>query len=265
MGFLISKLLPLALYPLGLALLLLMGGLLAHRRRWGPWLSVAGLALLWLASMPLTSRQLAWRLEERAARMTPALLPRADAVVVLGGGLLPALPPRRRVEVTAAGDRLLTGVELMRQGLAPWLLVSGGRVTFTSKDPAPTQARSAASLAASLGVPSDKILLSEQGRNTADEARALDRLARSRGWRSVLLVTSASHLPRSVATFRRLTKLRIIPVGCDYQLPARDAFGSPTPSSALIDLLPHADALALTSLAMKESLGQWAYRQRGWN
>ena len=86
MGFLLSKLLPLAVYPLGMALMLQIAGLVGHRRRWGPWLAGAGLALLWLGSMPLTSRQLAWRLEERAARMTPAVLPRADAVVVLGGG-----------------------------------------------------------------------------------------------------------------------------------------------------------------------------------
>ena len=85
--------------------------------------------------------------------------------------------------------------------------------------PASSQARSAADLAGSLGVPADRILLSEQGRNTAEEARALDRMARAREWRSVLLVTSATHLPRSVATFRRLTGLTIIPVACDFQLP----------------------------------------------
>jgi uncharacterized SAM-binding protein YcdF (DUF218 family) len=248
-----------------LALLLQLAGLLAHRRRWGPWLSVVGITMLWLGSMPLTSRQLAWRLEERAARMTPAVLPRADVVLVLGGGLVPALPPRRRGEVNGAGDRLLTGVDLMRQDLAPWLLVSGGRVTFTDDDPAPTEARSAAELARSLGVPPERILLSEQARNTAEEALALDSMARVRGWRSVLLVTSATHLPRSVATFRRLTGLTIIPVACDYQLASREAIGNLTPSSALIDLLPNAEALALTSMAMKESLGPWAYRMRGWN
>ena len=118
------------------------------------------------------------------------------------------------MEVGEAGDRLLTGVDLMRQGRAPWLLVSGGRVSFAADDPASSEARSAAALARTLGVPQGQILLSEQARTTAEEASALNEMARRRGWRSVLLVTSATHLPRSVATFRHLTDLTIVPVAC---------------------------------------------------
>jgi len=99
MGFLLSKLLPLLVYPLGAGLLLMGLGLLGRRRRWGPGLSGAGLALIWLASMPWLSRQLVRSLEEQAVRLTPASLPNADAVLVLGGGLLPPLAPRRGVEV----------------------------------------------------------------------------------------------------------------------------------------------------------------------
>jgi uncharacterized SAM-binding protein YcdF (DUF218 family) len=126
MGFLLSKLLPLGLYPLGLALLLQIAGLLNRQRRLGPVLSSVGIVLLWLAATPLLSRQLVWGLEERAARLTPSPIPRADAVLVLGGGLRPALPPRQGVEVNEAGDRLLRAVALMREGKAPWLLVTGG-------------------------------------------------------------------------------------------------------------------------------------------
>ena len=68
MGFLLSKLLPLLVYPLGAGLLLLGVGLLGRRRRWGPGLSATGLALMWLASMPWLNRQLVWSLEEQAVR-----------------------------------------------------------------------------------------------------------------------------------------------------------------------------------------------------
>lgn len=266
MGFLLSKLLPLAVYPLGLALMLQILGLVWRRRRWGPWLAGAGMVLLWLGSMPVISRQLAWRLEEKAVLLTPAVLPQADAVVVLGGGMVPPLPPRRQVEVNGAGDRLLTGIDLMDQGLAPWLIVSGGEgANFTAHHPASTQAQSAADLAGRLGVPADRLLVSGQGRNTAEEAVALNRLAQDQQWQSVLLVTSATHLPRSVATFRRLTGLTIIPVACDFQLPTRELFGRPTFSSVLHDVLPNSQALNLTSLTMKESLGGLVYRMRGWN
>lgn len=264
MGFLLSKLLPQLLYPLGASLLLLLAGLLGRRRRWGPRLSVAGLALLWLASMPLFSRQLVRGLEERAVSLTPEPLPAADAVLVLGGGLMPPLPPRRRVEVSDAADRLLTGVDLVREGKAPWLVVSGGRVSFASGDPTPPEASYAASLAISLGVPAERIVRSEAPRNTAEEALAMRAIARERGWRSLLLVTSATHLPRAAATFRHLTDLRIIPVACDFQLPARRLSGRPTAGSLLLDLLPNAGALASTTTSLKELMGLAAYRLRGW-
>lgn len=265
MGFLLSKLLPLLLYPLGLALLLQLAALLGRGRRWSPWAAGAGLLLLWLSATPWISRSLVWALEEQASRLTPNPLPRADAVLVLGGGLRPALPPRRGVEVAEAGDRLLTGVSLLRQGKAPWLLVSGGAVSFSAGDPAPSEARSAARLATELGVPPQRIVLSDQARNTAEEAEALQRIARQRGWRSVLLVTSATHLPRSVATFRRRTTLTIVPVASDFLLPDRHSLGRPTAASVVLNLLPSADALATTTLVLKEHLGQLAYRLRGWS
>jgi len=264
MGFLLSKLLPLLLYPLGLALLLQLAALLGRRRSWAPWLSGAALGLLWLSATPWISRELVWGLEEQASRLTPDPLPRADAVMVLGGGLRPALPPRRAVEVAEAGDRLLTGVDLMRRGKAPWLLVSGGVVSFTAADQAPSEASSAARLAAELGVPKQRIVPSGEARNTAEEAAALQRIARQRGWRTVLLVTSATHMPRAAATFRQRTDLTIVPVACDFLLPERRSLGRPTPASVVLALLPSADALATTTQVLKEHLGSLAYQLRGW-
>ena len=264
MAFLLSKLLPLALYPLGLSLALQIGGLLGRRRRWGPWLSGGGLTLLWLASTPWLSHELVWSLEERASRLTPNPVPRADAVLVLGGGVRPALEPRRRVELGEAGDRLLTGIALVRKGKAPLLVLSGGRVSFAADDPAPAEAASAIRLARELGIPSRQLrsnpdLGPDGPRNTGEEAEALGRLARQQGWRSLLLVSSATHLPRALSTFRRRLPpelaLHLIPVACDYQLPARHRMGRPTAASALLNLLPSADALANSTAVLKEYLG----------
>ena len=144
MGFLLSKLLPLLVYPLGLGLLLQLAGLGSGRKpKVSRALGASGVALVWLFSMPVTSRQLIWGLEERAAALTPQAIPNADAIVVLGGGLKPALPPRRGVEVSEGGDRLLTGVRLMRQNKADTLVTSGAQISFTRADPAPAEAFSA--------------------------------------------------------------------------------------------------------------------------
>jgi len=265
MGFLLSKLLPLLVYPLGLSLVLLLTAQLGRGRRWSGWLGGGGIALLWISAMPLTARQLVWGLEERSAALTPAALPRADAVVVLGGGLQSPLPPRTSVEVSEAGDRLLTGVRLMRQERAPLLLVTGGKVTFRQDDPAPPEAEAARNLAIELGVPADLILMRDQARTTAEEVEAVDGLARQRGWRSVILVTSAIHMPRSLATFHRRTALEVIPVACDYLLPARTQLGAATPGSLLGSLLPDAGSLQLSTLVIKEHLGLLVYRLKGWS
>lgn len=283
MGFLLSKLLPLLLYPLGLGLLLQLLGLAAapkgrdldpdpspnhgrrRRHQASRWLSGAGLGVIWLFAMPLTSRQLIWGLEEQAAALSPRQLPRADAVVVLGGGLRPALPPRQGVEVAEGGDRLLRGVQLVRQGLAPLLVTSGSRVSFTGSDPAPPEAVWARDLAQELGLPAQQILINPGSRTTAEEARDIGNLGQQRGWRQVLLVTSAFHMPRSLATFERRSGLRVVPVACDYQLPDRAYYGQPTVGNTLKSLMPDAEALHLSTLALKEHLGLAIYRLRGWS
>jgi len=265
MGFILSKLLPLGVYPLGLALLLQIAALLGRRRRWSPWLSASAIALLWLPATPLVSRQLIWGLEERSAALVPAVIPRADAIVVLGGGLRPALRPRRTVEVNEGGDRLLTGLQLLRQGQAPLLVFTGGKVKLTAADPASSEARSAATLASQLGLPPERMLLLEQPRNTAEEARALRQLAAARGWKQVLLVTSAFHMPRTLASFKQLSGVTVVPVACDFQLPARQLRGTLTAASLLEDLLPDAEDLHLSTVALKEHLGLLVYRLRGWS
>ncbi len=266
MGFLLSKLLPQLLYPLGLGLLLQLSGQLAGQRwrRLGQGLGWGGLGLIWLCALPITSRQLIWGLEEPAAALTPSPLPRADAVVVLGGGLRPALPPRQGVEVAEGGDRLLTGLRLLRRGQAAHLVTSGAQVSFTAHDPAAPEALSARALALELGAQPGQILVNQASRNTAEEAVHIGALARQQGWRRVLLVTSGFHMQRSLATFRARNGLEVIPVSCDFQLPARESWGSPTLASLALDLLPDAHALALSTLALKEHLGLTLYRLRGW-
>ena len=86
MTYLLSKLLPLALLPLGFSLILLLVGLIGRWR----WPVMAALVLLWVCSLGLVSQTL-WRwLEAPWQRTTPAEAPSAEAIVVLSGGRHPA-------------------------------------------------------------------------------------------------------------------------------------------------------------------------------
>jgi len=57
----------------------------------------------------------------------------------------------------------------------------------------------------------------------------------------------------------------VIPVACDYQLPNRAAFGTPTAGSVIKSLVPDAEALHLSTIALKEHLGLAIYRLKGWS
>ena len=115
----------------------------------------------------------------------------ADAVVVLGC----------RVHGSGAGSPALTrrldrGIRLFEQGAAPLLVLSGG-----GPGPVP-EAELMRRAALARGVPATALLIEARSGNTIENARETARLLRSRGLRSVLLVSDRVHLPRASLLFR---------------------------------------------------------------
>src|SRR5262245_6847873 len=109
----LSKLLPLLVYPVGLATILLIGALIAHRHaRIRNTLIVLALLAIWLGGNRLVAMGLAGWIEGLVPPL-PALNSmqagsvQADAIVVLGGATRPSDPPRPTSELNEAGDRLL--------------------------------------------------------------------------------------------------------------------------------------------------------------
>ena len=130
MAYLLSKLLPLALLPLGLSMVLLITGLIGRWR----WLVITALLLLWVFSLGLVSQAL-WRwLEAPWQRRAATAAHSADAIVVLSGGRHPA-PGSARVSEWEDPDRFLAGLDLYRAGKAPRLLFTGGVSPFRSGQP----------------------------------------------------------------------------------------------------------------------------------
>ena len=125
MAYWLSKILPLALLPLGLSLILLLVGLIGRWR----WPVITAVLLLWLFSLGLVSQTL-WRWLEKPWQRQPAAdAASADAIVVLSGGRHPA-PGAAKVSEWHDPDRFLAGLELYRQGKAPRLLFTGGASPF---------------------------------------------------------------------------------------------------------------------------------------
>jgi uncharacterized SAM-binding protein YcdF (DUF218 family) len=246
----LSKILPPLLYPLGLACLLIIAALIIRNHRWRTGVMLLVLGLLLLASNRWTALGLARSLEWRY--LPQGELPHADAIVVLGGGTFSALYPRQTVEVGNAGDRVIYAALLYHEGKADHLLLTGGRLDWVSAGDSP--AEDMAILLEMLGVPRQAMWLEPDSRNTYENASNSREILEEKGVKRIILVTSAAHMPRSVAA---PTDFTITQEGWD-NLKASGVAGH------LLALLPSVDNLALTTHMLKEYFGIWIYRLNGW-
>ncbi|MEC4804588.1 MAG: YdcF family protein [Jaaginema sp. PMC 1080.18] len=258
----LSKILPLFIYPLGLAcvLLVIALGLGWRKSRW-QWLPVLGaLLVLLIASNPGVSTRLARSLEWRY--LPDGELPQAEAIVLLGGATRPADPPRSMVEVTEAGDRVFYAAKLYKDGKAPLILVTGGRVHWLGGGT--PEATDIAGLLEFMGIPSEAIIQEPEALNTYQNAVNTRKILSKRGIKKILLVTSALHIPRSQAIFQR-QNFEVIPAPTDFFLARRDLESRQESSqSILYNLFPDLEALNITTKAIKEYMGIWVYSLRGW-
>ncbi len=261
MFLLLSKLLPILVYPLSLAGILLALALLLRKKKWRTRVLALSLAILWLGGNRWVSAALVKSLEWQY--LPPSPLPPAEAIVILGGGTAPAQFPRPMVEVEDAGDRVLYGAMLYRQGAAPLVVVTGGKLPWTATES--NGARNMTALLTFLGVPQEAILLEERSANTYQNAVFTRQVLEPLGIRRILLVTSAMHMPRSVMLFEK-QGFEVIPAPTDFRVTVSGVQKplSETWPDWVLGLFPSADNLNETTLAIKEYLGILVYRLRGW-
>lgn len=111
-------------------------------------------------------------------------------------------------------------------------------------------------LAVRLGVPEQAVLTEQHSRNTYENAIGAKRLL---GEASILLVTSASHIPRAVGVFRS-QGMKVTPYPCGYR--ARNILGTELDWNPF-DLLPDAKALFITTETISEIVGAAVYKLAG--
>ena len=259
----LSKLLPLLVYPLGLAcILIIMAIIFKYRRGLQRGLMIFAVILLWLSSNRWVSYALARSLEWQ--NLPPERTPQAQVMVVLGGGTESGDAPRPMTEINSAGDRVLYAAKLYKDGAAPTILLSGGNVNFSSAR-GMTPAEEMAELLALTGVPQDAILLQPNSQNTYEDTLYSSVMLRERGIEEIILVTSAMHMPRAKALFEK-QGFSVIPAPVDFTVTEKNwesAF-KPSLGEALIYLFPNDSSLGLTSNALKEYLGMFVYGLRDW-
>jgi uncharacterized SAM-binding protein YcdF (DUF218 family) len=254
----IGKTLPNLFLPLGLALWTSALALFLVWRgcpRWG--LAVGIFSWLWLfaaSTGPVCNAVLA-PLERPYYRLP--LPDSAAAIVLLGGATVPALPPRTRPETNLFADRLLHAARLWREHRAPRLVTTGGRIDWIA-EAGGSEAQDYASLLTELfGVGRDSIHLCPGSQNTREDAVEARKLFEREGWpKDILLVTSAFHMRRAEALFRKQ--------GFAVHAAPTDFFSDEKPRTGPYQWLPQENTLAITYLALHEWAGYLAYRMLGW-
>jgi uncharacterized SAM-binding protein YcdF (DUF218 family) len=111
----------------------------------------------------------------------------ADVVVVLG-----AQVDARGQAGPDLSSRTLHGVALLQQGLAPYLVCTGG-----FEGDRLSAAAVACRLAVAQGIPADNVFLAEGSMTTRDDALSTVKLMQENGWQSAILVSHPLHLERA--------------------------------------------------------------------
>lgn len=144
---------------------------------------------------------------------------------------------------------------MIRQGKARSLVLSG--MPFHWLGSARSESELLASWIRAWRLPAGDLLRLPACNDTHEEAVAIGDLARKRGWKRVILVSSASHLARGAAACRK-EGIDVLPVGCDYQ--GLDALDRPERWW----VVPRSEGLIRFERWFHEELGGVWYWWRGW-
>lgn len=254
--FILSKLIPLLLYPLPLFLLAIFFLSWFLKKNPVRWIVRALVVVFWTVSTPwfADTASRVWEVPRKEVDELPAV---SDVAVVLGGMSDPAISTDDHLEWGRSAERLTEAVALWRQGRVKTLLITSGSGNPWNQDA--KEALGLASWARSMGVPEGALVVESQSRNTLENAVLSLPLVEARGFQSFVLVTSAGHMRRSEAIFLKAgyaSKGRtLVTWPVDTQIDSR---------RFPLAWVPDPGSLQTVQSHLKEAVGYWVYRLQGY-
>ena len=258
MYFYLSKLLPPLIMPVGVVLGLMVFALIFQffgKQKTSSFLMLCALLLLWISSTPIVASALYGKLEQEYPPVSILDVPSSKCIILLGGSVATVRPPRVDFDMSDSIDRVRMAARLQLVGKGSLILVIAGNARWSSTGQSEAQATEV--LLGEWGVQPASIVLDDTSRNTRENAVAAAGLIKKWGCGVSLLVTSAAHMPRSVAAFRKVG-VDVFPVSTDVKVTKKSGL-------TLHDWIPNALSLKMTTNALREQLGRKVYEFRGWN
>lgn len=258
----INKIVGFVANPFSIGMLMVAFGLvlvLFWKRKAAVWTLAVSLAWFWFWSMPIVGGWLALPLEEDYPVMLAEEMPKADAIVLMGGGAWGSTNYPYAC-LSEGADRAWHAARLWKAGKAPIIIPSCIDAIYGD-----------VRVLADLGIPAEAIVLENEAVNTEENAKFVrEILLGSGGVKSggveefnsptskpkVLLVTSACHMRRSLYMFEKYApEIECIPAATDYQkLPWVDT------QFDFRGLLPNINAFANVNSLVHEYIGYYGYK-----
>jgi uncharacterized SAM-binding protein YcdF (DUF218 family) len=226
-----------------LVIIVILIGLIRNKKK----LVYIAIGVLYILSTPIFSNNFFRIVEGNEYRKPISTIDSADAIVVLSGML----------EINEVGnstyvewgdpDRFFGGVDLFKASKAQKLVFTGGKMPWDKVKK--TEGEVLKDYAISNGIPSEKIFVTEDVENTAEEAVAVKELISPS--KRIILVTSAYHIYRAKRLFEK-QGFQVTPYKVDYKVAGNSTV-------TILDFLPSAGNLELTETGVSEILGRLFY------
>ncbi len=239
----LHKILPLFVLPIMLFIIVILIGLIKNKKK----LIYIAVGVLYIISTPIFSNNFFKLVEGSEYRKPISTIDSADAIVVLSGML----------EINEVGDstyvewgdpdRFFGGIDLFKAGKAQKLVFTGGKMPWDKAKK--TEGEVLKEYAMSNGVPSEKILVTKDVGNTAEEAKAVKELISPS--KKIILVTSAYHMYRAKKLFER-EGFSVVSYNVDYK-------AGRNKETVIMDFLPNTVSLMLTETGIREMIGRIYY------
>ena len=243
----LHKILPTFILPIMLVIILILIGLIKNKKT----LIYTAIGLLYILSTPIFSNNFFKLVEGSEYRKPINAIDSADAIVVLSGMLaINELGDSIYIE-WGDPDRFFGGVALLKAGKAQKLVFTGGKMPWDKEKK--TEGEVLKEYAISNGIPSEKIMVTKDVENTADEAVAVKELISPS--KRITLVTSAFHMYRAKKLFEKEGFI-VNPYNVDYKTSQNKDIG-------IMDFLPSSGNLELTETGIREIIGRLFYLIKG--
>ena len=186
----------------------------------------------------------------------PQLIEPLTGIIMLGGSINTHITADRgQTTLNEAGERVTTVAELSRKfPQARILLASGANAGHALTAQPVTEAAIVRDMLVDLGVDANRMEIEEHSLDTIENAEQSMLLAKPLPGQAWVLVTSASHMPRAVASFRAVG-FPVIPNPVDFRTQGPANIRRPVESIA--------EGLQALDLAAHEWLGLVMYRLTG--